>query len=220
MTTMTEDQLIKRIKTHIEKGDQAKGKAEQHYVSAGIHLRALRDAHPKKAEWEKLIRSKCGLGASRAYELIQIANGRKTVAELRLSKAESVRKLRSRPLRSGQPAVVEPEPEPEHKSEPVTAAKEEKLEIMEVGIEHLASRLIDWDRDTALELHSLLYDGGHGVFVLTHALGRGLKGHLKGCGEYPWIKRETEPAPSAPAVVDDGLAIPDCLLRVPKDVAA
>jgi hypothetical protein len=106
---LSEDQLIKRIKTHIEKGDQAKGRAEQagkkaeeHYTAAGIHLKALRDGSPSKAAWEELIKSRCGLGASRAYELIAIADGRKTVADVRLGKAESMRKLRSRPPRGGQ----------------------------------------------------------------------------------------------------------------------
>ena len=102
MSTLSEDQLIKRIQAHIAKGDQAKEradqateKADQHYKAAGIHLKALRDGSPSKAAWEELIKSKCGIGARRAYELIEIADGRKTTAELRLSKAESMRKVRA-----------------------------------------------------------------------------------------------------------------------------
>jgi hypothetical protein len=238
MSALTEDELIERIKAHIEKGDQAKdksdqakGKAEEHYISAGILLKGLRKDSPSKAAWEKLVKSKCGIGTSRAYDLIAIADRRKTVDDVRLGTAERMRKLRSRPSRDGQnlPAKVDPddgaerdgsyfEPEPkiEPEPEPVTAAAPTE-EIVEAGIDHLASRLIDLDCDTAIELYRLLYDGGHGPFILMHALERGLKGHF---GEYPWIKRETESAPSAPAVVDDGLDIPACLLRTPKDAAA
>jgi hypothetical protein len=286
---MTPDQLIKAINALVEKGNKAKDKAEQYYAAAGLHLKTLREESPNKTAWEKLIRSKCGLGASRAYELIQIADGRKTVADVRLANAEPVRKhtekRRSRPLANGQnlPAKVEPEPtlycsfcgKSQHdvgklirgqavficdecaeqcvdivsknkkvaatapsaaEQELVTtaAAIDEKREVMAVEIERLASRLIDRDRDSASELHRLLRedDGGHGVLVLTHALGRGLKGHLttdddgprrapKGCGENPWIKRETEPAPSAPAATaDDYPDIPPSLSRAPKDAAA
>jgi hypothetical protein len=109
MSTLSEDQVIKAIKVHIAKGDQAKEradqagkKAEEHYKAAGIHLKALRDGSPSKAAWEELIKSKCGIGASRAYDLIAIADGRKTVADVRLGTAKRMRSLRSRPSRDGQ----------------------------------------------------------------------------------------------------------------------
>jgi len=100
MSTLSEDQLVKRIRAHIEKGDQAKQtsdragkKAEDHYKAAGIHLKALRDGSPSKAAWEKLIKSKCGIGTSRAYDLIAIADGKKTVADVRLGTAKRMRRL-------------------------------------------------------------------------------------------------------------------------------
>jgi len=100
MSTLSEDQLVKRIRAHMEKGDQAKQtsdragkKAEDHYKAAGIHLKALRDGSPSKAAWEKLIKSKCGIGTSRAYDLIAIADGKKTVADVRLGTAKRMRRL-------------------------------------------------------------------------------------------------------------------------------
>jgi len=100
MSTLSEDQLVKRIRAHMEKGDQAKQtsdragkKAEDHYKAAGIHLKALRDGSPSKAAWEKLIKSKCGIGTSRAYDLIAIAEGKKTVADVRLGTAKRMRRL-------------------------------------------------------------------------------------------------------------------------------
>ena len=54
------------------------------------------------------MRKKCGLGKSRASELMRIAGGHTSVAEVRSAKAESVRKARTAsPLRSG-----EDKPEP------------------------------------------------------------------------------------------------------------
>jgi hypothetical protein len=218
---MTEDQLIKAIKAHVEKGDQAKGKSEQHYASAGQYLKTLRKDSSSKAAWEKLVKNRCGIGTSRAYELIQIADGRKTVADVRLAKAESVRKLRSRPLRSGQnkaepaaatdeqknlPAGLEPEIEiePERKSEPVmTAAAADKHEILRVRWEYLAYQLISENPNSARELYRLLReDDGTGVHVLEHALGNRLNGGHVPNNDYPWIERVTEPAPSEPTADD------------------
>ena len=45
-----------------------------------------------RREWAQLLKTKCDLGRSRAYELIAIAEKRKTVAEVRLVTAERVRK--------------------------------------------------------------------------------------------------------------------------------
>jgi hypothetical protein len=89
---MNETQRVKAIKALVEKGDKAKDKSDQYYTAAGIHLKALKETGIRTAAWEKLVRDKCGIGRSRAYELIAIADGRKTVAKLRLTKAESMRK--------------------------------------------------------------------------------------------------------------------------------
>ena len=73
-------QLIKTIRTVVEKGDKAKEKAEQYYIAAGQHLKTLKEQHTGTwTEWETLIKEKIGIGKSRASELMQIADGRKTV---------------------------------------------------------------------------------------------------------------------------------------------
>ena len=119
MSTLSEDQVIKLIKAHIAKGDKAKHtsdlagkKAEEHYIAAGLHLKTLREGS-SKAAWEKLIKRKCGIGTSRAYELIQIADGKKTVAEVRLGTAKRMRRLaekkrQSRPSADGQNKAENP----------------------------------------------------------------------------------------------------------------
>jgi hypothetical protein len=102
------ESIARTIKVLVEKGDHAKEKAQQFYISAGQHLKTLREATPSKAEWARLIDEKCGLGVSRAYELIQIADG-KTVEKVRADTKERVRKHRAaRPLRNGQPASRAP----------------------------------------------------------------------------------------------------------------
>jgi hypothetical protein len=100
----------KAVKAHVAKGDQAKDKAEQHYIAAGQHLAALKAQHDEDggtwAQWEIKVKEKAGIAKSRASELMQIADGTKTVEQVRTEKAESVRQLRARtsPLRSGENA--------------------------------------------------------------------------------------------------------------------
>jgi hypothetical protein len=104
---LSEDQLVKVIKTHIAKGDMAAEKSEQHYIAAGQHLKTLKDAHTGTwAEWEDLLKTKIGIGKSRASELMQIADGRKTVVQVRDSAAVRMKKLRATsPSRDGETEI-------------------------------------------------------------------------------------------------------------------
>jgi hypothetical protein len=109
---MSEVELIRAIKAHIAKGDKAAEKSEQHYISAGLRLKALKATHAGNwAEWEELLKTKIGIGKSRASELMQIADGRKTFGDIRAVTAERTRKSRqSSPLRSGEEPGEAPEP--------------------------------------------------------------------------------------------------------------
>jgi hypothetical protein len=103
----TESKLVRTIKAHIEKGDRATEKAEQHYIAAGQHLKTLKAAHSGTwAEWEALLKDKIGIGKSRASELMQIADGRKTVEQVRARTAEGMRQIRAKtsPSRDGEKA--------------------------------------------------------------------------------------------------------------------
>jgi len=87
--------LIRTIKAHIAKGDKAADKAEQHYIAAGQHLKTLKAEHTGSwSEWEELLRDRVGIGKSRASELMAIADGTKTLAEVRATTAERNRRLR------------------------------------------------------------------------------------------------------------------------------
>jgi hypothetical protein len=132
LASSSEADLIKRIKTCIAKGDHAKEKANQFYTSAGQYLNDLKKMHDgrggKWAEWEVLVKEKCGIGKSRASELMQIADKRTTVEEVRASKNETSKiahqkRRQTSPLISGEtparaggttlPATIEYEDEPE-----------------------------------------------------------------------------------------------------------
>ena len=104
--TLPQAALISRIKAHIAKGDKAAEKAEQHYIAAGQHLKTLKAEHAGSwAEWEELLKTKIGIGKSRATELMQIADGTKPVDQVRAGTAQRMKQLRSRsPSRDGENA--------------------------------------------------------------------------------------------------------------------
>jgi len=92
---MNEPQLIRTIRAHIEKGDRAAEKSEQHYIAAGQHLKALKAQMPTGIKWEQYLEDHgLEIGRRRADELIAIADGRATVEEVRAEKAESAAKSR------------------------------------------------------------------------------------------------------------------------------
>jgi len=105
-------QLISTIKAHIAAGDKAAQKANDHYISAGQHLATLKKEHAGSwAEWEELLKTKVNIGTGRASELMQIADGRKTVEQIRADASQRKRQQRlrdvtkkiSRPSANGQP---------------------------------------------------------------------------------------------------------------------
>lgn len=110
--------LVRYIKAHVRKGEQAKEradhnreKAEQHFIAAGAYLATLKTHYaPTWAEWEILLNAQVHLSASRASELIQLADGRKSLQTLRDSDAEKHRRLRQ--SSSGQPQCPEENEEP------------------------------------------------------------------------------------------------------------
>jgi hypothetical protein len=108
----SQDNRWKLVRAHIAKGDKARDKADQHYIAAGQYLRELKTEHAGTwAEWEALVKERAGIGKSRASELMQIADGRKTVEQVRADTAERTartRTLPSSPLRSGENADVAP----------------------------------------------------------------------------------------------------------------
>jgi hypothetical protein len=61
------------------------------YRDVGVYLGRLRRGR-SKAEWVDLIQCNCGLSASRAYELMAVAEGKRSVESLQAEKAARARK--------------------------------------------------------------------------------------------------------------------------------
>lgn len=97
-------QHCRAINALVTKLDHAERKVDEYQRAIGQHIAAIKKARPD--DWEDIVKAECKLGRSRAYELLAIADGRKTVEQTRAEKAESVRRLRARPLRSGRKATT------------------------------------------------------------------------------------------------------------------
>lgn len=94
------DTAMQRAKAHMEKGDQSKEKADQHYISAGLELKVAKENLPVGLPWAKAVLD-YGIHKTRANQLIRIADGRTTLEaeneRSRASTAETGRKLASTP---------------------------------------------------------------------------------------------------------------------------
>jgi hypothetical protein len=128
---MNEAQLIKTIRVHIAAGDKAAQKSNDHYVAAGLHLKTPKENHGGSwAEWEALLRDKIGIGKSRASELMQIADGRKTVEQVRADTAKRTSDTKTRLKLSATrgESKVKPKPTTANADDPDASAEERKAE--------------------------------------------------------------------------------------------
>jgi hypothetical protein len=109
--------LVRTIKAHLDKGqqakdrsDQAKDKSDQHFTAAGQYLKVLKAEHTSSwAEWEELLKTQIGISTGRASELMQIADGRKTVEKLRADRADGMRQVRAASSPRGEETKDKPE---------------------------------------------------------------------------------------------------------------
>ena len=122
---------VRAINALSAKLKRAEEKAGQYKISIGQHIKAIKEVSPD--DWENIVMSECNLGRSRAYELMAIADGTKTVEQIRAGTAQRMKQLRSRrPSRDRQnadtpetSATIETEPEitePEITDAELTAA--------------------------------------------------------------------------------------------------
>jgi hypothetical protein len=85
---MSTDDLGKHIRARIVQGDKAAGKAEDHYTAAGIHLKEARERIAKEGGSFDDFLKQYDIGRSRAYDLLAVADGKKTFAGIRAKAAE------------------------------------------------------------------------------------------------------------------------------------
>jgi hypothetical protein len=89
--------LGSQIKAHIRAGDRAKEKAEQQYKAAGLYLIEARERVKADGKhWVGWLRENVTIAPSRAYEIIAIADGSKTLEQLREDRRQQVRRSRAR----------------------------------------------------------------------------------------------------------------------------
>jgi hypothetical protein len=99
-------------KACIAKGNKAEAKANDFYITAGQHLKALKAAHDERGHtwdaWEALLKERVGIGKTWASELMQIADGTKTIEQFRdgaakrMGKTRALRRVTSSPQRCGE----------------------------------------------------------------------------------------------------------------------
>ena len=76
----------------------ANPKAEECQIAIGQHLNTIKAARPD--DWEDIVKAECNLGRTRAYELMAISGGTKTVEQTRAQ--TNIRKIKHRnSVRSG-----------------------------------------------------------------------------------------------------------------------
>src|SRR6516225_12350304 len=76
----------------------ANRKAEECQIAIGQHLNTIKAARPD--DWEDIVKAECNLGRTRAYELMAISGGTKTVEQTRAQ--NNIRKIKHRKsVRSG-----------------------------------------------------------------------------------------------------------------------
>jgi hypothetical protein len=98
-----ESLLIHHIQAHIRQGEKAKERAtknhqksEDHFIAAGTYLTTLKVNYaPTWQAWESLLKIKVKLSVGRASELMQLADGRKDLRQIRDATAQRVRALRA-----------------------------------------------------------------------------------------------------------------------------
>src|SRR5262245_44662199 len=95
---------IQSINALLEKLRRAETKVEQYQFSIGPHIAAVKTERPD--DWEDVVKTGCNLSRSRAYELMAIADGSKTIGQTR--DQANARKIKHRKsVRSGTDNVVE-----------------------------------------------------------------------------------------------------------------
>ena len=103
-TSAPEPLLVRYIREHVRKGEAAKERAaqnqkksEDHFIAAGQYLTMLKVTYaPTWQRWEALLKAKVKLSTGRASELMQLADGRKDLQQIRDGKAQSMARLRAR----------------------------------------------------------------------------------------------------------------------------
>jgi hypothetical protein len=228
---MNKIQLVKHIKAHIAAGDRAAEKSEQHYIAAGQHLKTLKEQHDGTwAEWEALLKERVGISTGRASELMQITDGRKTVAALRAEKNETSKIAHAKERAAASSLNSEentPADEPATTTEKATTKKPPKVQpgmdptrdIINDALD-LVARMDGGQRaeffDLLVEKYGKLMDT-----TATEAAAEAAPPKKRGRGRPPGSPNKPKPAP-APTVVTTAITDTDAPVEnaPPPDIGA
>ena len=107
------EQLGSSAYGHYKAGEKAKERADQQYTSAGIYLSEakarldLRKNPDAAMNFAEFLLKHCPIGKSRAYEIIAISDGRKTVEEVKKRNNPAKRETAEAKLDSGAPETTD-----------------------------------------------------------------------------------------------------------------
>jgi hypothetical protein len=126
--------LGKRITAHLEKAAQCDEKANNHRISAAQCLLQAKDACDEGGF--NAFRERCcpDLGRTRAYELLSIAGGKKTITEIRAATAGRMQKHRAE-KKAASPSVTVTETAQPKASRPPTTAEQAQAQIAKAETE-------------------------------------------------------------------------------------
>lgn len=154
-STETLESLGREAKARIDQGDKAKDRAEQMYISAGLYLKEAkaRVEKTKGITWVQYLIKHCPVGKSRSYELIAIADGRKTVEEVRTADTAKHRAAREA-KRPGHPGQSSSKTEQKQSRTPVDEARDEADDHHNAMLKRVIAMVkkLDANQLTALEL--------------------------------------------------------------------
>jgi hypothetical protein len=115
------EELLQKINSAVKAMDEAReGLTSRSKIVGGLLLEAKK-LHPKGADFEAFLKRVHGLHRSRAYELLALAGGRTTEAEL---KKENRERQQRRRIKQKTKSMPKPDPEPAPKPRDITALHE------------------------------------------------------------------------------------------------
>ncbi|ANY78907.1 hypothetical protein BB934_12365 [Microvirga ossetica] len=147
------EQIGAQARAHIIKGDQAMDKAEQHYLSAGLYLKEALEkvSRTKGLSWPAWLAQNVSIGKSRSYELMAIANGRKTAEEMKADAAARQsahrEKNKNRPSRNGQSGEIVQE----HQHSDLVSEARHASDNLHARLEAIIKRLTNEQLQQALD---------------------------------------------------------------------
>lgn len=102
LSTTSLEQLGASAHGHYKAGEKAQDRAEQQMLAAGLYLKEAKDRLDLRKNpnapmnFAQFLLHHCPIGKSRAYEIIAIADGRKTLEEVREGNVEKNRTYQER----------------------------------------------------------------------------------------------------------------------------